>query len=219
MMTRYRTKQRYILAVLAVFVGFVSIGFAAFSETLIISSNAMIKPDSSAFKVAFSSSSTELATDKISGVGSGGAEGGSATIDNDGDSPTISDLTAKFTDDGQSVTYTFYVRNDGAYTAYLNDITFNYVDGESQAKVCTAIDSTNTTGSLMTAACNDITLTVAVGGVEATGTMNGISEHNLDKSSYETVVVTIAYASNDNLSDGDFTVEFGDITLSYSSKD
>lgn len=219
MMSRYRTKQRYYIAVLAVFIGFVSIGFAAFSETLTISSNVNIKPDASSFRVVFSSSATSLVTTNITGVGSGGAEGGSATINNNGDSPTISDLYAKFTEDGQSVSYTFYVHNAGAYVAYLNDITFNYVDGESKAKVCNAIDSSNTSDSLMAAACNDITLNVSVGGTEATGTMNGIDGNSLDKNAYKPVILTISYASNNNLSDGDFIVEFGDITLTYSSKD
>lgn len=219
MLSRYRTKQRYSLAILAVFVSFLSIGFAAFSDTLTISSNAIVKPDSSSFRVVFSSSSTSLLTNSITGEGAGGAEGGTASISNDGDTPTISDLTAKFTSAGQSVVYTFYVHNAGAYTAYLDSITYNQVDGEASSKVCTAIDSSNTTSSLLTAACNDITLTVAVGNTEASGTMSSISGHTLAKNGFEKVVVTISYADNDHLADGDFTVEFGDIGLTFSSKD
>ena len=220
MIARYRRNRKIYFVLLLICICTMSIGFAAFSSTLTISSNAIVKPDAGAFKVFFSSSGTSFLTNKINGTVVGDAVAGSATINNDGDSPLISNLTATFTGAGQSVKYTFYVYNAGAYDAYLTDIKFNNVDGKSSSKVCTAIDSGSVTNSLMESACNDINVTIDVGtATSVMGTTNGITNHSLGKGIYEKIVVTISYADNSNLADGDFRVEFGDIGLTYSTVD
>lgn len=218
-MTIYRRKQ--VLTIVALLVGIfgLSVGFASFSESLTISSSLIVKPDASTFRVVFSSDSNSLQTNDIVGVTSDGAEAGRASIENDGNTPTISDLTAKFTAPGQTVKYTFYAHNKGYYVAYLDSIQYENVVGESQKKVCTATDSENTSSSLLTAACNDISMTVDVGDVSVFGTVRDITGHSLDKDAFEKVVVTISYADNNNRSDGDFIVEFGDVLLRYKSQD
>lgn len=220
MITRYRRKRKYMLFVLMLGVLTMSIGFSAFSSELVIASSASVKPDSSAFRVVFSSSGTQVLTNKITGTATGNATAGSASIENGGDTPRISDLTASFTAPGESVKYEFYVYNSGAYVAYLRDIVFKYVDGESSSKVCTAIDSSSATDSLMQNACNDINVSIDVGSTTSVlGTTNNIRGRSLNKGVYEKVVVTITYANNENRSDGDFKVEFGDIGLTYSTVD
>lgn len=217
MIRRYRKRRFYLFFTLIICVISMSIGFSAFSSELSISSSAIVRPDSGSFKVLFSSSGTEYLTDKINGVVvDGDASGGQATIDNTGDSSKISDLTATFTDQNQSVKYEFYAYNAGAYNAYLTDIIFKNVSGEGSNKLCTAIGSASE--ALVQDACNDINVSVDVeSNISVMGSTNGIKNHILAKGTYEKVVVTISYASGDNLADGDFRVEFGDIELTYSS--
>ena len=220
MITRYRRKRKYMLFVLMLGVLTMSIGFSAFSSELVIASSASVKPDSSAFRVVFSSSGTQLLTNKITGTATGNAKAGSATIENGGDTPRISDLAATFTGPGETVKYEFYVYNSGAYVAYLRDVVFKNVSGKSSSKVCTAIDSSSVTDSLMQSACNDIRVSIDVGSTTSVlGTTNNISGRSLNKGVYEKVVVTISYINNENRADGDFKVEFGDIGLTYSTVD
>jgi hypothetical protein len=84
------------------------------------------------------------------------------------------------------------------------------------------MDSWNiyTTSSLVSAACEDISISVKVGTDAAVaGSVASISGHKLSKSTYEPVAVTIAYASNGNRADGDFNISFGDLKLVYATVD
>lgn len=219
MITRYRRNRNLLLIILVIAVSFMTVGFAAFSSELTISSSAIVKPDASAFRVVFSSSGTQYLTNDVSGSVTGDATAGKAVIANDGDSPTIKNLTATFTGPGEAVKYEFYVYNSGAYIAYLTDIKFNNVDGESLPKVCTAIDSSSVTETLMNNACNDISVTVDIGNNSVTSSTSKISGNSLDKNAFKKVTVTIKYEDNGNSSDGDFKVEFGDIKFTYSTVD
>lgn len=209
MIKRHKSRRILTFVLLVIAICFMSIGYAAFSNELTISSSAIVKPDSGDFKVVFSSSDTSYLTNKITGVATGDATGGRASIDNTGDVATISDLTASFTGAGESVTYEFYAYNIGAYVAYLREVKFNNVSGESSNKVCSAIDSSSVTSSLLESACNDISVSIKVGDVTFGGSDSDIEGHSLGKSAYEKIVVTITYSSNGNTADGDFKVEFG----------
>lgn len=219
MIKRYKQRRVFSFILLVVAICFMSIGFAAFSSELTISSSAIVKPDSGDFKVVFSSSGTSYLTNKITGVATGSATGGNASIDNTGDVATISDLTASFTGPGESVKYEFYAYNMSGYVAYLKEVKFNNVSGESSSKVCSAIDSSSVTSSLLESACNDISVSITVGDDTFGSSTSSVSGHSLGKSIYEKVVVTITYSDNGNAADGDFKVEFGDIGLSYSTVD
>ena len=150
---RTRKQQITIMSVIAVAIVTLSIGFAAFSANLRISSTAKVNPDSESFSVVFSSSATGLQTNSI--MPNPSTYGEPATIEN-GIVPTISGLKGKFTNPGQSVTYTFYARNEGAYLSYLNYVNFNNVEGESLNKKCVAREGT--TASLVEEACNGISI-------------------------------------------------------------
>ncbi len=205
-----------IIAVVALVLGVagVTLGYAAFSNTLTISSSAEVKPDASTFNVDFSSSSSSVATSAIVpslNTTATGFSATNATIDNTSD-PAITNLKATFTAPGQSVTYTFYAYNAGQYIAYLNDIVF------SGSKTCTG--KTGTTASLVTSACNGISLSVKVGSESATTTsLANISGHSLAINASEEIVVTIAYASGSAVADGDFDVTLPDVVLTYASAD
>lgn len=209
-------KTYKVIAIIALILGAVgvTIGYAAFSNTLTITSSAEVRPDPSTFNVDFSSSSSTVATDPITPSLSTTATGFSATNAsiNNTSSPVISNLKATFTEPGQTVTYNFYSYNAGQYVAYLNSIVF---DG---TKVCTP--DTGTTASLVTSACNGITLSVKVGTETATTTdVTGISGHSLAVGSAEAIQVIISYTAGSTRADGNFDVTLPDIVLTYDSVD
>ncbi len=216
-MEKDRGSKVIAIAALLVAVIGLSVGFAAFSSTLTISSSANVKPNSDTFKVVFSSNGTSLTTEAVNGAVTGtGASATAATINND-TNPTISGLAATFTEPGQKVVYTFYAHNSGEYEAFLKSVTYANVSGNSKPKVCTA--GSGTTEDLVTNACDDISVKVNVGTTNTTASTADITGHNLLKSAFEQITVTIEYAANGDRADGDFSVAFGDISLVYSSVD
>ena len=86
------------------------------------------------------------------------------------------------------------------------------------SKTCTATgDTTQTT---VNAACDGISLSIKVGSMsEAIKTTTSITGHALSNTTPETVTVVIDYATGSKTANGDFTVEFGDITLNYNTVD
>ena len=209
-------KTYRIIAVVALLLGVVGVtlGYAAFSSTLTISSSAEVTPDASTFNVDFSSSSSSVVANDITPSLSAvvtNFTASDAVIDNTSD-PTISNLKATFTAPGQSVTYTFYSYNAGQYIAYLNSIVF------SGSKTCTA--KTGTQQSLVDTACNGISLSIKVGSEAVTTTsIATISGHSLGINNAEEIVVTISYLQGSGVADGDFDVVLPSIILTYDSAD
>ena len=213
-----KDRSAQVIAIIALFFAVIglSLGFAAFSQTLTIHSSAEVKPDQTAFNVKFSSSEESLATEEITGVtgGEAGATADPATISG----TEISGLKAKFTKPGQDVTYTFYVRNEGEYDAYLKSITYKNASETGTSINCKP--GSDTDAGLVATACNGMKVTVTVNSTETTTESNSsISEHKLAKGAGEEVKVKIEYASGSGIADGDFTVEIGDIELLYKSQD
>ena len=213
----HSTKMIAIIALCVAVIG-LSVGFAAFSNDLTISSSATVTPEATDFDVNFSTVNTAETPGTVSGVATGtsGVTAEDATIDNS-NAPKITGLKANFTAPGQTVTYSFYAHNAGKYDAYLNTVTYNNVSGETATKVCTAGSGTDDT--MVQAACSAISVSVKVGSDNFTGSNAAISSHLLAIDTYEEVIVTIEYASDGTRADGDFTVAFGDIVLTYGSVD
>ena len=207
-----RKKQIMTLSILLVVILVISVGFAAFSSTLRINSEAAVNPDSSTFDVKFSSSSTALETNDIKAVATGDASGADAVIDN-ASNPTITNLTANFTKPGETVTYNFYVRNVGKYLAHLTSIVFDNAIGALGNKECTALGQTS--NELVQAACSGISVKVEVDGVTATKTELGIKGSTLGVNESKEVKVTISYDLSATRADGPFSIEFGSIYLTY----
>ena len=214
-----RNRGSKIIAVVALVVAVfgLTLGFAAFSNTLTISSSAYVSPSSENFKIGFSKSATNASeTGSLAGSPTGAATAGSATLSG----TTVSGIKANLTTPGESVSYTFYVHNTGEYDTFLNSITFENVAGGSAPKTCTAVDPTKTTAALVSAACEDISVSVKVGNDAAVaGSVASVTGHSLLKTKNETVVVTISYASDGDRADGDFNVAFGDLKLVYGTVD
>ena len=213
-------KQRNIkilsIVALVLAIAGMSLGFAAFSTTLNISSSATVTPSSSNFSVGFYTSEIPTLDDGvITPATSGGATGNNVSLSPA--STTISGLKANFTEPGQTIEYSFYVGNEGEYDAYLRAINFLNVSGKTSNKVCTP--GTGTTASLVETTCNAISMQVEVNGTIATSSNTMISGNTLAKGAFAEVKVTISYDENGARADGPFTVDFGGISLDYSTVD
>ena len=234
-----RDRRARVIAIAALLVGVVglSLGFAAFSNTLTIKSSAEVNVDENTFNVDFADSTGDTSATSVTptltpATGEpAGFTGETATINNaPAGAPVLQKLHATFTRPGQSVTYTFKTKNVGEIKAYLTSINFANATGGSTTKVCTAKEVTSpatpATDSLVQAACAGISITVTLGSESFTATTPRASftsqtAHDLEKTGSnpdsEDVTVVIAYAAGSAQADGDFDVAFGDITLNYSS--
>ena len=215
-----KNRKMQVIAIVALIIGVVglSIGFAAFSNTLNIKSNANVQPDSSTLNVDFSSAVDKVEVAEIIPTATPNSlVTTNGVIDNSGD-PTISNLSTTFTEPGQSVIYKFYAYNAGELKAYLKSIVFENVAGQNATKVCTAGEGT--TDALVQKACEKISVKVKVGNeIETSTGKASITGHALAKETGELVTVTLEYEAGADRADGDFSVAFGDITLNYSSAD
>ena len=219
-----RNRQIKVLSIIALVLAIVgmSLGFAAFSSTLTISSSASVTPNSNDFAVYLYPYVTSLSASapaiSVNGVATGGATGTNLEFMEGGISG-ISGLYANFTAPGQTVSYSFYAGNAGEYDAYLRGITFTALSNGSY-KDCSVstTDSTKATDSLVQAACEGIDIKINVGGVDYE-LGSSISNHKLSKKTFEPIKITIEYASESAYVDGPFNVEFSDIKLNYSTVD
>lgn len=219
-----------VIAIISLVIAVVglSVGFAAYTSMLTISNTSATvgAADEEDFSVIFSTNDGSddititnlLTTAQVSG----GAQAILATNE-EGDTiatmsgTVINGLSAIFTQPGQKVTYTIYSHNTGKFLAYLNSLTI----GE---KTCTA--NTGATQSLVDTVCPSITMNVQVNSddtdvdnIETQTSIANIGEHTLAIGDYEEIIIELEYASTDARSDGDFTVNFGQIDLTYEHKD
>lgn len=217
-MEKNRNAQVIAIVALVVAVLGLSVGFASFSNVLNIQASANVKPDSSTLNVDFSSSIDSVTVAEITPTATPNSiVTTNATIDNSAD-PTISNLSATFTEPGQSVVYKFYAYNAGELNAYLKSIVYANVASSNATKVCTAKEGT--TDALVQKACENILVKVKVGNELETATGKAsITGHSLAKKTGEMITVTLEYAAGAERTDGDFSVAFGNITLNYSSAD
>lgn len=217
-MHRYRRTQIITICALVVAIVTLGVGFAAFSTTLNISSSANVSSNSDDFKVQFST--TEYAVDTtnssckiIEGTGTNGGIGGIGCVK----SNSISDMAIVFTQPGQSVDFRIYIHNTGQYDAYLKSIMWNNIVGENTYKKCAAstTDSTAATPSLVSVACEGITISYDYNGVSYDfGDLSGL-KLEIGQTSY--LDLHVLYEGE--RADGPFNVEFGNISLEYGTVD
>lgn len=215
-----QVKTISLLALLVSVLG-LSIGFAAFSQTLTIKSSAEVNPAGTDFNVIFSTRDDTISADPVTPAVTGtGATASNATIDTNSNSLIIKDLHAVFTEPNQKAQYTFYTKNTGQYLAYLKSIAYGNVSGKNEPRVCTPKETTGPNAandSLVQAACDDIRVTVSVGGTLYTESVASITGHSVATDASEEIIVTIEYLAGGDTADGPFDVAFGDITIAYSS--
>jgi len=197
---------------------FLTIIFAMYSSSFVIQNNANVKPNTHAFNVVFSSTSSGILPSVIVPIkSSDDIIAGNAVFDNT-KSPIIKGLYARFTEPGQSVTYTFYAYNSGPNRAYLKSIIYSNVFSFYSTKVCIARNPKDQIS--VNSVCRGIYLKIKVGNEQETnGSVASISNHILPKNTSEKITATIIYDKNAGIPTGPFDVKFGDITLLYSSVD
>ena len=230
-----KNRKGITIAALIVAIVGLSIGFAAFSNTLNISENASVNP-ANTMRVVFSKSATTEVTGAAHSVlPDSDTYGDGATIDNsESQNSKLTDLHAKFTAPGQSVTYNLsgtdlYVTNVGNYKAQLTGIEFQNVTGEQTWKKCVAVtkDSNNqdipvaqqATPSLVEDACEGITISVTIGNatVNPTSLDKTLNNQIINVGSSLTASVTISYTAGSAYVDGPMEVTFGNIVISATS--
>lgn len=209
-MEKSRNRKKLVIYMLMFSIASLSIGFAAFSATLNISSSASVTPNSDTFGVKFSVSANELTVSPVAPSGATANVAATNGVINNSTTPTISNLSATFTSPGQYVMYTFYAMNVGEYTAYLNSVNFL---GE---KVCTS--ESGNANELVQSACEGVTIftTIATGSYMDTTSITG---HSLAPNSSDRIQVVINYESDAERADESFTVKFPNIALVYSTVD
>lgn len=202
-MEKSRKAKKSVLIVLLLLVVGLSIGFAAFSSQLTISSSAKVEGNEQNFKVVFSDNAT-------SASGSTAVTAGQATSGGNFNGTELTGLNAEFTEPGQTATWTVYAYNAGQFDAFLNDVTIGEITG-------TALNTT--TQSFVNEAVKGLSVSVKVGATSYEQSTSAISNHKLQQGQGETVVITLKYAAGSAIADGDFTVNIGDIKLNYESID
>ena len=209
-MEKNRNQKLLMIITLVLAVASLSIGFAAFSVSLNISSQATISPNSDTFSVKFSTNKDSLIVSAVTPSDNPyNLTTTNGTIDNS-TNPIIKNLSVTFTEPGQYVEYTFYARNEGEYTAYLNNI--NFIGN----KTCTG--DQEATDALVQMACESINITATIGNVTYTET-TPITDHTLNKKTGEQVKIRLEYSTTGTYVDGPFTINFPYISVVYSTLD
>ena len=209
-MEKSRKQKVLLIFVLMLSIASLSIGFAAFSVSLNISSSASVSPSSDTFNVKFSISKDSLVVGSVQpSYVSPGVNADMGIIDNSSQ-PKLSNLSATFTQPGQYVEYTFYARNVGEYTAYLNSVSF------FASKICKA--ENDTTDMLVQNACESINISVSVGG-DIYNDSTAITGHSLESGFGEEVKVILEYDDNGDFVDGPFSISFPYVLFVYSTID
>jgi len=116
---------------------------------------------------------------------------------------------------GQKVSYNFYVRNAGEYMAYLNSITYHKVANFNSSKICLTNDGK--TNDQIKKACESIIVTVKIADIETSKTLLNIKNRNIRPMTSQPIEVTIEYLEGGFNPKQEFQVLFGDITLYYSN--
>ena len=202
------SKYLAVIALLISVVG-VSLGFAAYSNTVNIQATAEVDYDNIPYDAGELSINPTTQTDgNVTPTTEGGAEVDTpATLNENG----ISNIHVKFTAPNQKATYTFYGINSSPWVAYLNSVVFG-------TKTCTARTGTNQ--DYVDDACLDINMTIKVGGVDFTDPGNtDIDNHEVAAGNNEVIQVIIEYADGGATADGPFDVDFHTSTISYGSAD
>lgn len=145
-MSKKIDKKLSLIIVLLVGVGVLSVGLAAFSSNLNIKSSTTVSPSSENFKLELSCSKDGADECELAPTSNNSElveKSSKAIIENNGDSLVIRNLNFYFTEPGQGLAYTFYVRNIGNLDAYVEHFGQRNIEGYSRAIRCTAGEGTS----------------------------------------------------------------------------
>lgn len=234
-----QTKWVSIIALCVAVVG-LTLGFAAFSNTLTISSSATVSPNASDFKITVLGLNEEAGNSDLeeeildinnyittasyprvgTSIGSGGEKidhnntATPAVIDNN--NLTISNISVNMSYVGEFGVYYFVLRNDGEYDAYFDVDSFKHLyDGVNGT--CTADEGTSV--DLVNQACNAIFLRSAMISKDGEAIIESVDKYKIEKGEYVFLTVLVEYQKlyNNIFADGDFLVKFDDLKLKFST--
>lgn len=217
-------KKLSLLIILFIGVGALSIGLAAFSNTLNIKPTTTVSPSRDNYKLELSCAKDSLDECELAPTSDNPElveKSSKAIIDNTGEDLLIKNLNFYFTEPGQSVTYTFYVRNIGKSKIYLKSYCQRNIEGYDKSIKCTAGEGTSQ--KLVDQLCNgagNFTLTYYIGGNGATGGGIGKFEHSIFSNTTinnTRVFITITYRETGVRVDGPVSIELGDYYAKFST--
>ncbi len=139
-------RKLLVIIVLLIGVGMLSVGLAAFSSNLNIKSSTTVSPSSENFKLELSCSKDGADECELAPTSNNSElveKSSKAIIENNGDSLVIRNLNFYFTEPGQDLAYTFYVRNIGNLDAYVEHFGQRNIEGYNRAIRCTAGEGTS----------------------------------------------------------------------------
>ena len=231
-----KNRQSKLVAILALCVAVVglTLGFAAFSNTLTISSSATVSPDKSDFKITILGFNKEAADSNLDEdildidnynelmsyprVGTSLVEHNisatSAVIDNN--NLTISNISVNMSYPEDLSAYYFILINDGEYDAYFDVDSFKHLyDGINGA--CTADEGTSV--DLVNLACDSVVLRSVMISKDGEAIIESVDKYKIEKGEYVFLTVLVEYQKlyNNIFADGDFSVKFDDLKLKFST--
>ena len=236
-MKRERQVKWVSIIALCISVLGLTLGFAAFSNTLTISSSATVSPNASDFKITVLGLNEEASNSDLeeeildinnyitnasyprvgTSIGSDGEKidhnntATPAVIDNN--NLTITNISANMSYAGEFGVYYFILRNDGEYDAYLDLANLKSLyDGKNG--VCTP--DVGTSADLVNQTCQSIKMYIGLGSEEDGIDVNNAS-YKLEKGKHIFLAVSVVYNEADVYADGDFTVKFDDVKLDFST--
>ena len=235
-MERERSGKIIAIVSLIVAIAGLSLGFAAFSTRLDITSSAAVPVDASVWKVGFSNVNSGIPASAVTVNGqTNSANNGTLSLSQF----VISQATNAelSTTNGSQVEYDFYIVNDGDLDAYMNSVTMGGLTCTYKSSVdARVIDDGHTTitggtGTISNADCATLfTATLTIGSSSFTNGQTQTSGFgNTNKlakpagtPTYVAASLVIAYnnnslASAEDAPNGDFTVSLGDSTVVYGS--
>lgn len=230
-------KVMSIIALVVAIVG-MSLGFAAFSTTLNISSSAMVTPNEDDFSIEILGQDENeefFSLNSSFGFADNGAVASSAKITN-GKTPYIGDINIGFSEPGQTVTYSFMIKNTGKYMTYLKSGKIKLLDGMGDVIECSTSESSNVSKELMDAACDAIDIRLIlirepenpdsyfgnvslrdVFSIVGTDPSSFGSSFFIEPSGEMAMSLVVIYNSNGARADGDFEVKLASCELEFST--
>ena len=233
-MKKEKNSKILVIVALALTTVALTLGFAAFSTTLNISSNATVTPDEADFKITIYGMKDEDAANIFSEnmtfvnenlstttsvpptFDSNEISAQPAEIDNT--NYTISNIKATFANPSNEVVYYFVIKNEGKYDAYLDLSKYTNEDGQFFLKnqgTCTA--ESDASQELLDAACPYITNSIVISNSEGELVLADNNIVKIAKEDYIAMVCVIGYTDTEHRVDGKFSVEFPNETLTFST--
>lgn len=204
-----KQRQIKIMSIVALVLAIcaLTLGYAAFSTTLNISSSASVSPNSDDFKVRFVGINGDNNVPSVNASG----EASVGIISDDGLS--ISGINVPMSKLGDGAEYEVYIENQGLYDAQIKKVGIMNIDGDTVNRRCVGDD---VSPQLLSDFCSTITYGFSIFSEDGEKLSNGGSTGIVLRKG-EKVVARIAfiYDYDSWYVDGPVSIEFGDVYLDF----